>query len=141
MWFKKLRRILVSLHLLHSRLFFDFFSTTLHEVCHQSMLFPGHKFFVGVDANVKLAGCSDGVLIGDAVWRADLTGLDRQRTCAFVAFLQDCRPMVCNSWTHDTDTTRREWPSVKLGFSVGSESQCDFVLVSADTPFFVMLGL
>ena len=34
-------------------------------------------------------GCSDGTLIGDAVWHADLTGPDRQRTCAFVEFLQD----------------------------------------------------
>ena len=48
------------------------------------MLFPGRKYFVGVDANLKLPGCSDGTLIGDAVWLADLTGPDRQRTCAFV---------------------------------------------------------
>ena len=139
MLLNKLRRIFVSLHLPHSRLPLDLFPTTLHEVRHQLMQFPGHKFFVGVDANVKLAGCSDGTLIGDAVWHADLTGPDRQRTCAFVEFLQDCGLMVCNSWTHDADTTRREWSSVTSGFPVGSETQCDFVLVSADTPFFMML--
>ena len=82
------------------------------------MLFPGHKFFVGVDAD--FAGCSDGILIGDAVWRADLSGLDRQRTGAFVGNFQDCRLMVCNSWTHDADTTRRKWPSVKSGLPVDS---------------------
>ena len=83
---------------------------------------------------MTLAGCSDGTLIGDAVWHADLTGLDRQRTCAFVEFLQDCRLMVCNSWTHDADTTRREWSSGTSGFLAGSETQCDFVLVSTDIP-------
>ena len=40
--FKKTRRIFVSLHLPHSR----------HEIRHQLLLFPDHKFFVGVDANV-----------------------------------------------------------------------------------------
>ena len=54
--FQKLRRIFVSLHLPHSKLSFDFFSTTLHDVRQQLILFPGHKFFVGVDANVKVAG-------------------------------------------------------------------------------------
>ena len=92
--FKKTRRIFVSLHLPHSRLPFDLFSATLHEIRHQLLLFPDHKIFVGVDANVKLAGCSDGFLIGDAVLRADSSCLDRQRTGAFVEFLQDCRLMV-----------------------------------------------
>ena len=69
------------------------------------MLFPGHKFFVGVDANVKLAGGSSGSLIGDAVWRADLSCLDKQRTCAFVEYLQDCSLMVCNTWTHESHLT------------------------------------
>ena len=39
------------------------------------------------------------------------------------------------SWTHDADTTRREWSSVTSVFHVGSETQCDFVLVSTDTAF------
>ena len=92
-------------------------------------------FSVGVDAHVILAGCSDGILVGDAVWRADLTGLDRQRTCAFVEFLQDCRLMVCSSWTDDTDTTRREWPSVTSPYFLLAPNRSDFVLISADTPF------
>ena len=75
--FMKTRRIFVSLHLPHSRLPFDLFSATLHEIRHQLLLFPDHKIFVGVDANVKLAGCSDGFLIGDAVLRADSSCLDR----------------------------------------------------------------
>ena len=84
---------------------------------------------------MKLSCCSDGTLIGDAVWHADLTGSDRQRTGAFVEFLQDCRLMVCNSWTHDADTTRREWSSVTSGFPVGSKTQRDLILVSTDIPF------
>ena len=87
---------------------FDLFSATLHEIRHQLLLFPDHKIFVGVDANVKLAGCSDGFLIGDAVLRADSSCLDRQRTGAFVEFLQDCRRMVCNTWTREVLSTRRE---------------------------------
>ena len=45
----------------------------------------------------KLLVCSDGSLIGDAVWRADLSGVDRQRICAFVELLQDCSLVVCNT--------------------------------------------
>ena len=135
MLFKKTRRIFVSLHLPHSRLPFDLFSATLHEIRHQLFLFLYHKFFVGVDANVKLAGCSDGFLIGDAVLRADSSCLDRQRTGAFVEFFQDCRLMVCNTWTREVLSTRREWSSVKFDVPVGSETQCDFVLVSAGSHF------
>ena len=133
--FRKMPRIFVSLHMPHSRLPFDLFSATLHEIRHQLLLFSDHKFFVGVDANVKLAGCSDGSLIGDAVLRADLSCPDRQRTCAFVEFLQDCSLMVCNTWTHEAGSTRREWSSIKFDALVGSETQCDFVLVSAGTHF------
>ena len=133
---KKTRRIFVSLHLPHSRLPFDLFSATLHEIRHQLLLFPDHKIFVGVDANVILAGCSDGFLIGDAVLRADSSCLDRQRTGAFVEFLQDCRLMVCNTWTREVLSTRREWSSVKFDVPVGSETQCDFVLLSAGNTHF-----
>ena len=74
-------------------------------------------------------------MIGDAVLRADSSCLDRQRTGAFVEFLQDCRLKVCNTWTREVLSTRREWSSVKFDVPVGSETQCDFVLVSAGTHF------
>ena len=43
--------------------------------------------------------------------------------------------MVCNTWTREVLSTRREWSSVKFDVPVGSETQCDFVLLSAGTHF------
>ena len=58
-----------------------------------------HEVLMGLDANAKLAGHSDGFREGDAVLNSDMTAGDEERATLFVNVMSKNGLVAQNTWT------------------------------------------
>ena len=92
--------------------------------------FPKLEVPMGLDANAKLAGHTNGFSVGDAVPNSDMMAGNEERTTFFLNFMTKNGLVAQNSWTATAASqedmyTRREWDEHEIlgNLAVGTQAQ------------------
>ena len=90
------------------------FTATLEEIDPIWEKFPKHEVPMGLDANAKLVGHSDGFRVGSAVLDKDMTAVDEEGTTYFENLITKNGLVAKKTWTaaaasQEEMYTRREW--------------------------------
>ena len=91
--------ILMSAHLPHQRIKQEVMESTLEEMRELLRKYPNHKIVIGIDANIKLNGFTDGCLVGPAVPQAPITPKEAERAALLHEFMQEFGLCAQNTWT------------------------------------------
>ena len=118
-------KIIISAHLPLEQL-----TGTLEESDTMLEKFPKHEVPMGLDANAKLAGHTNGFSVGDAVPNSDVMAGNEERTTFFLNFMTKNGLVAQNSWTataapQEDMYTRREWDEHEIlgNLAVGTQAQ------------------
>jgi endonuclease/exonuclease/phosphatase family metal-dependent hydrolase len=122
--------LVISAHLPHIKMSVQDYNSTLEEIAGFVLGYPKRKILLGGDLNVKLAGTTDNVLIGQSIPHADLTAQERERASLLVEFVAKLGLVVANTFAdcyhEELMMTRGNWNGQ------GAEQQIDFVLASSN---------